>query len=224
MTLLDTHQGPAVALFDLDGTISWHDTMMPFLGGYLLRSPAHLFSFWRAPAATLSFLASRDRGTLKSRVIRMVMGGERRERIEAWAHVFIAKLQSHGGFRPAALAMIEKHRAKGHHLVLLSASPDIYVPFIGKLLRFELTLSTEVAWNGDRLDGHLLSANRRGEEKSRCLEALRLRYPNMPIIAYGNSDSDLPHMRLADDALLVNANAKAREKARQFNIAVGDWN
>jgi phosphoserine phosphatase len=42
-------------------------------------------------------------------------------------------------------------------------------------------------------------------------------------VAYGNSDSDLPHLRQADRALLDNANSAARRAADDEGIAVGDW-
>jgi phosphoserine phosphatase len=100
----------------------------------------------------------------------------------------------------------------------------LYVPRIGALLGFERTLCTEVAWRRDRLDGALRSPNRRGEEKSNCLAWLRSQYPGLPVVAYGNSASDLPHMRKADRALLVNANGPARDEAAADGIPVADWN
>ncbi len=218
-----------IALFDLDGTLTWRDTLLPFLFGYALRHPARWRRLWRLPPALYRFLRDRDRGSLKSRMIGMVMGGEPRDRIEAWAQYFVDSLRRGRVFRPAALAVLEEHRAAGDHLILLSASPDLYVPRIGRLLGFERTLCTEVRWRvgpsgADRLDGALLTANRRGEEKSRCLAGLRAEYGGLPVTAYGNSASDLPHLREADRALLVNAGAGARRSAAAAGIAVADWN
>jgi len=142
---------------------------------------------WRLPFALGSYWQDRDPGALKSRVIRMVMGGERRAVIDAWAEAFVDDLKPKRRFRPLALAVVEAHRAAGDRLVLMSASPDLYVPLIGRLLGFERTVCTEVEWRGDRLDGHLKTANRRGEEKLRCMTWLREQYPALPIIAYGNS-------------------------------------
>ncbi len=107
--------------------------------------------------------------------------------------------------------------------MLLSASPDLYVPRIGRLLGFERTLCTELVWRGDRLDGALKTPNRRGEEKLRCLESLRGQYPGSPIVAYGNSASDLIHMRRADRAVLVDGSAAARRRATAAGIPVADW-
>jgi len=210
-------------LFDLDGTLTFHDTLMPFLLGYSVRHCSRLARAWRLAPALAEYSRSRDRGLLKSRVIRMAMGGARREQIDAYASEYVRRLEPRGAFRAAALATVEAHRAAGDHLVLLSASPDLYVPRIGEHLRFERTLCTEIAWDGDRLDGALKTANRRGNEKVRCLEWLRTQYPNASIVAYGNSDSDLPHMRRADRAVLVNANGRARRLAAEVGIATADW-
>ncbi len=213
-----------IAVFDLDGTLTWRDTLLPFLGGYLARHPWRWPRLWRLPFAVAAFvLRQRDPGVFKSRLIRIVMGGEPRGAIDAWAAAFVGRLPARRAFRPAALRAIEEHRDAGDHLILLSASPDLYVPRIGRLLRFDLSISTEVLWCGDRLDGTLVSANRRGEEKVRCLESLHARYPGIPIVAYGNSASDIPLLRRADRAVLVNAHAAARKIARSAGIALADW-
>jgi HAD superfamily phosphoserine phosphatase-like hydrolase len=196
---------------------------MPFLLGYAARHPLRLAGGWRLAPALAEYARSRDRGLLKSRVIRLAVGGARREDIMAYAGEYVRRLAPRRIFRAAALATVEAHRAAGDHLVLLSASPDLYVPSIGEYLRFERTLCTELVWDGDRLDGALKTPNRRGNEKVRCLEWLRTQYPGASIIAYGNSDSDLAHMRRADRAVLVNANGRARRLAAEVGIATADW-
>jgi phosphatidylglycerophosphatase C len=214
---------PCVALFDLDGTLTWRDTLLPFLAGYLIRHPRRLWALWLLPPALVAYVVNRDRGALKSRAIRMVMGGASRSSVEAWAEIFVGSLQSRHMLRPAALAALAAHRASGDHLVLMSASPDLYVPRIGRLLGFERTLCTEVIWRGDLLDGHLKTPNRYGEEKLRCLAWLRTQYPAVRIVAYGNSASDLIHMRQADGAILVNGSAAARRRAAGVGIPTAEW-
>lgn len=212
-----------IALFDLDGTLTWHDTLLPFLLGFVRRRPHRAFGLWRLPFALARYWQDRDRGALKSSVIRMLMRGEKHSVLDAWAHSYVADLKPKNRFRPLALAVVEAHRAAGDHLVLLSASPDLYVPLIGRLLGFERTLCTEIEWQGERLDGRLKTPNRRGEEKLRCLAWLREQYPDSPVIAYGNSASDLDHLRQADRALLVNADSAARRLAAKWDIAVSYW-
>jgi len=218
-----------VAVFDLDGTLTWRDTLVSYLIGYILRHPARLTRLWRIiPAVAGFFTSGHDRGLLKSRLIRAAMGGDPRSWIDAWSDRFVASLPVRHRFRPAALAVLDAHRAAGDHLVLLSASPDLYVPRIGKLLGFDETLCTEIAWRtgtdpDSPLEGTLQTPNRRGEEKSRCVAWLRTRYPGMPVIAYGNSRSDLPHLAQSDRAMLVNGSPAARRAAAASGIAVADW-
>jgi len=215
---------PWVAVFDLDGTLTWRDTLLLFLAGYLRRHPGRLFGVWRSLPAVLGFALGRlDRGELKSRVIRVVMGGESRAAVASWAEAFVAGLMPNRRLRPAALAVLEAHRTAGDHLILLSASPDLYVPRIGRALGFERTICTELEWRGERLDGALKTPNRRGREKVRCLERLRAEYAGLRVAAYGNSASDLPHLRIADKAMLVNASAAARREAAKWGIITSQW-
>lgn len=214
----------AVALFDLDGTLTYRDTLLSFLTGYLARHPARRSRLWPLiPALLVYALGGGDRGRLKSQAIQAVMGGEPRASIEAWAEQFVADLPGNGAFRAGGLAALEAHRTAGDVLVLLSASPDLYVPLIGRLLRFDRTVCTEVAWNGNRLDGRLRTANRRGEEKVRCLALLREEFPHATVTAYGNSASDLPHLARADRALLVNGSTAARRAAMRRGIPTANW-
>jgi phosphatidylglycerophosphatase C len=224
MAVNETASRRWVAVFDLDGTLTWHDTLVLFLLSFLRQHPRRLLGLWRLPLPVARFFAGkRDRGVLKSRVIRIVMGDAARADVEHCADAFVGTLKLNRRLRPAALAVLEAHRSAGDHLVLLSASPDLYVPLIGRLLGFERTVCTEVQWRGDRLDGALKTENRRGPEKSRCLDWLRTQYPALPIVAYGNSASDLDHMRRADRALLVNASAAARALAARSGIPTSDW-
>jgi len=107
--------------------------------------------------------------------------------------------------------------------VLMSASVDFYVPEFGRQLGFDQVISTEVKWNGDRLDGTLISANRRGEEKARCVRQLFQQHGEDESFAYGNSDSDLPHLRLVKHGQLVNGSLAARRHAAELGVACVDW-
>ncbi len=216
-------ESPAVALFDLDGTLTWHDTLVPYLAGYLASRPRLWWRTLRLPPALLAYAITRDRGRLKSALIRALLGGERRRELDAWTQRFVKRLRDRGGLRTAGLETLARHRACGDRLVLLSASPDLYVPQIGESLGFDWVLCTGVAWDGDRLEGHLTTANRRGEEKVRCLEAVRLRYPGLPVAAYGNSSSDLPHLRLTERPLFVNGSRRSRRRAVAGGIPCDDW-
>jgi HAD superfamily hydrolase (TIGR01490 family) len=210
-----------LAVFDLDGTITRRDTFLPYVRGWLAQRSRRLPLGVLAAAARF-LAAGRDRGRLKSDILRLCMGGATRHAVREWTVEFVAGLGERD-FCPGAFSAIADHQAAGDRLVLLSASVDLYVPAIGERFGFTETICTEVRWQGDALDGALVTENRRGEEKLRCIEALRRRFPGASIAAYGNSGSDLPHLAAVERPLLVNAGAAARQKAEKMGIPSADW-
>lgn len=157
-----------------------------------------------AVPAALRFPFKRDHGDIKGALIHAALGGARRPTLERWAEHYVAHVLCRGLYAEA-LAAIAAHRAQGDRLLLMSASTDLYVPRIGAALGFDQTICTKVRWGEDgRLDGHLASANCRGEEKLRCLQALIAREQLVCIDAYADSRSDLPHLQLAQHGFLIN--------------------
>lgn len=212
-----------LAIFDLDGTISRHDTFVPFVFGFLLRRPWRLPRLLLALPAALGYpLGLVDRGGLKAAMIRAGFGGLTRAELADWAERYVPRVIA-TGLHAQALAAIEAHRRSGDALVLMSASPDLYVPLLGRRLGFASTVCTEVAWDGDRLAGTLASPNRRGEEKTRCLEILRATHPGLAVIAYGNSESDLDHLRRCDEGVYVNGGAALRGSPLAQGLRHVDW-
>jgi HAD superfamily phosphoserine phosphatase-like hydrolase len=210
-----------VAVFDLDGTVTHRDTLWPYLRGWVRRHPR--WNFWpRVLAVVAGYPVERDRGRLKSRLIQIAMRDATRADVEAWSAAYVAGLGD-AEFCPGALAGIERHRAAGDRLVMLSASVDLYVPGIANRLGFDEAICTEVAWRGDRLDGALRTENRRATEKRRCVEALRTRHPGVQLVAYGNARSDFEHFAAADEAVLVNAGPRLRREARARGYATQEW-
>lgn len=210
-----------IAVFDLDGTLTRHDTLWPYLRGWGRRHPRP--GFWQAIAAAAArFPFDRDRGRLKADLIRAAMGGAERAEVAAWTADYVAGLGD-SELCPGALRQLARHAAAGDRLVLLSASVDLYVPDIGRRFGFHETICTGIAWAGERLDGALTSANRRGEEKHRCVQALRVRHPGLPVTAYGNAESDFPHFEAVDEAVLVNASPRLRRKGESRGYRTAEW-
>jgi phosphatidylglycerophosphatase C len=202
-----------LAVFDLDGTITRHDTLWPFLLGYLWRRPWRLPRMLLAVPAALRFPFQRDHGDIKGALIHAALGGLRRPTLERWAEHYVARLLCRGLYAEA-LAAIATHRRQGDRLLLMSASTDLYVPRIGAALGFDETICTKVRWRQDgRLDGHLASANCRGEEKLRCLQALIARERPECVYAYADSRSDLPHLQLAQHGFLINGSRSTLRSA-----------
>lgn len=210
-----------LALFDLDGTITRRDTLFPYVMGICLRRPVRLARVAIAmPAACLRYLRNCDRAALKEALIVAGLRGLSRTDIAHANERFVPRLLARG-VHPEAITRLAAHRAAGDYLVLMSASPDLYVPAIARALRLNETVCTGVKWDGMRLAGELTTENRRGEEKRRCVEQLRARWPKHTFVAYGNSASDLAHLRICDRAYLVNGDDRALREAARLNVSVG---
>jgi phosphatidylglycerophosphatase C len=213
----------ALVVFDLDGTISRHDTLLAYLTGFLRQHRSRWPRVLLIAPALLGFLTGLvDRGKLKAALMKAVLGGCTRKVIDAWTASYVTELLARGVFADA-LSAIAKHRRNADTLVLMSASPDLYVPEIAQRLAFAETICTGVRWHDERLDGALTTANRQGAEKARCFAALRGRYPQVRTVAYANSASDFEHLKLADEAWLVNASPVLRREAERAHFHCVTW-
>src|SRR6187399_3131782 len=212
----------SIAIFDLDGTITRHDTLFPLVLRWLARRPWRLARLLLVLPAALRFVFDRDRAALKQSLLRATMRGTPRAALAEFSRAFVRDKIANGSFHDA-LSTVRRHRDAGHHLVLMSASVDFYVPEFARQLGFDEVISTGVAWNGDRLDGTLTTPNRRGAEKVQCLRALVAARRDSEVFAYGNSASDLPHLAIARHGLLVNGSQSARRAAADRDIATAEW-
>jgi phosphatidylglycerophosphatase C len=166
------------------------------------------------PFPVIAFALGRlDRGGLKGAILKTLFGGMIRGQMAAAAHRFAAGVVP-GRLFPEALDALRTHLAAGDHVVVLSASPDVYVPEIGRLLGAHETICTPIRWNGERLDGRLAGPNHRDREKTRVLAALRAAHPGLSVIAYGNSEPDLDHMCRCEEAVYVNAGKALETRLR----------
>jgi phosphatidylglycerophosphatase C len=191
--------------------------------GFLRSRPWRLPGLLGAVPALAAFLIGRaDHGQLKSAFIRATLGGSRRQDLRSWTARFVVRLRSRGLFAQA-LEQISHHQRLGDRLVLMSASTDLYVPRIAEELGFAEVVCTELRWNGECLSGELASPNRRGTQKAAEFRLMGERHPGLATVAYGNARSDLEHLRLADEAFLVNGSRRARREAQRAGIACLKW-
>jgi len=70
----------SIAIFDLDGTITRHDTLFPLVLRWLARRPWQLARLLLVVPAALRFLFDRDRAALKQSLLRATMRARRAPR------------------------------------------------------------------------------------------------------------------------------------------------
>ncbi|ALS64466.1 HAD-IB family hydrolase [Pandoraea apista] len=190
-----------IAAFDFDGTISTTDSLRVFVrrtvGTPRFLTGAMLASPWLLGAA----LRLVDRGTAKAAFLRATIGGRTQGQLEDDAQRFVAGPLQHL-LRPEMLARLRQHRALGHRVVLVSASPGLYLrPWANAVGVFDAVLSTELAFDPQgRFAGQFAQPNCWGPEKVRRLEAWWTHAPPRILFAYGDSRGDKEMAARADHA------------------------
>lgn len=217
-------------VFDLDGTITRHDTYVPFLLGFLARKPLRVFRCGLLPFyALMHLLGLRGNSWMKQKFLARCCGGASRQALADYSTDFAARIVRKG-LLPDALAAIEFHRARGDRLILMSASFDLYVDQIGRLLGFADVIASKAAWRSDAdlgvtLAGGFDGANCHGVNKVKRLNAhlASEKRHSLQIIAYSDHHSDLPLLAFADTAYVVNPRYGMRKLAERQGFPVLNW-
>ena len=189
-----------VAAFDFDGTITTKDTFVPFLFlafGRRRVSAAFVGLGWQALCVVLG-ISSRDR--LKEKIVTRLFAGESALRLQRVGEDHARRVQS--WVRAAASRRISWHKERGHRLVLVSASLDLYLENVAEALGFDDLLCTRPSVKQNVFDGFLKGGNCRGPEKVRRLQALLGNLKDHELYAYGDSEGDRDMLAAADHAYL----------------------
>jgi phosphatidylglycerophosphatase C len=198
--------GPAaqpLAVFDLDGTLVARDTFLPFVVSYARRH--RLIRPLVTLPTYLALYACRilsDRAA-KERVLKSFLQG-RPKRLVAEHAEWFARAWAMPRLRPVVVDRLRDHQRAGHRLVLLSASPEVYVPAIARELGIGEVVCTRVAGDDDVWHGGLTGPNCKGPAKLTLLcEYLSCEQWPAESFAYGDSRHDLDVLRWADSGFLV---------------------
>jgi phosphatidylglycerophosphatase C len=193
----------AIAAFDVDGTLTTRDCVVPFLrrlaGGRGLAA-----AIARRPVAVGRGLARRDRDELKEAVVGAVYRGRTVAEVAAIGGRFARDVEE-TMLRSDVLARLRWHQEQGHRTVLVSASLRAYLDPLASSLGVDDVLCTDVVVQDGRYTERLAGGNCRGAEK-----AVRLRrwidaecLGGGHLFAYGDSPGDRPLLELADTPVWV---------------------
>lgn len=187
-----------VAAFDVDGTLTRRDSLGPFL--------VYACGFRRVAGAAARVTPDLARGALrrderdraKERLVEVLLAGRDAGALAERGRRFAAGLHRDGRMRPDTVDRLVWHRAEGHQVVLVSASPTVYLDPLGEALGVTAVVATRLAVDDSGLlTGRFEGANVRGAEKVRRLREWLGGEP-AELWAYGNSTDDEPMLALAD--------------------------
>lgn len=214
MTAIPETPPPGVALYDLDGTLLAWDCQLLFRQHVVAREPWRMV-FLPIFLAAVPFAPFLSTARLKT-IFLSFLYGMPEDALRAHARSFARAVmpEIYGPMR----VKLEADRAAGRFLILASASPEVYVEEIGKLLGFDLILGTEVRHGG--LFPPLVN-----NKAARKVERLRALLPAAwfsgetlrQSCGYTDSTADLPMLALCDTATVVNPKPALEKIAREKN-------
>lgn len=186
-----------LVLFDFDGTLTDRDTMLAFV--------RHCRGPWRYAAGMvwlLPLLVGLRLGVVPATVakrlfLRHFLGGWARTDLEHAAAVFADRIE--GWMRPTTRERLAAHRQRGHDVVVVSASLDLWLaPFLAANQLRGLCTSAAYDEHG-RFWGELGSPNCNGPEKVRRVREAFDVDSYDGVVAYGDSSGDTEMLALADE-------------------------
>jgi HAD superfamily hydrolase (TIGR01490 family) len=189
----------AVAAFDVDGTLTPRDTLLPFLVRAF--GPVRVaLAFAALTPQALRFASGRITiDAFKCRVIERLFAGARVAHLQAVGRAYADVVRA--TIRPAALERLEWHRSRAHALVLVSASLDLYLEPLAAQLGVPHVLCTRLATRG--AGGDVFSGAIEGEDCTGAAKVRRIvdRFGDLTGIelhAYGDSAGDRELLACAD--------------------------
>jgi phosphatidylglycerophosphatase C len=189
---------PVVAAFDFDGTLTTRDTLLPFLrfvvGRRRVGTPL-------ASSAAGIVRASRERGhrdVVKERLLVRCLAGLDAAQVATRALEYAATIP----LRADVVAKLRAHVEDEHRVLVVSASPTLYVAPAVAALGVDEVLATDLEVEHGRLTGRFAGRNCRGEEKVARLDGW-LAGRDVEVYAYGNSFDDGPMLARAHHAVWV---------------------
>lgn len=192
-----------VAAFDLDGTLTTHDSVVPFMG--MVRGRITLGARLAARGHRLVVpLARRDRDRVKAVATVAAFGGLAEADLGA-AGASYAERVAASRLRADTLARLAWHRDAGHGVVIVSASYEVYLRRLGELIGAHDVLGTRLETLDHRCTGRLRGPNCRGPEKVRRLHHWLDEHHGgraaVELWAYGDSAGDRELLADADHGI-----------------------
>lgn len=190
---------PVVAVFDFDGTLTWADSFVPFLREAV--GPMRFWAglFWLSPVLAAHAVGLVQNARTKEFFLAHFLGGRTPESLEPVSARFIAGRLA-GLLNPEALERLRWHQREGHRVILLSASPELYLNHWARTVGIATMIGTRLELAADKISGRIAGENCHGTEKIARLRGELGELNQFTLHAYGDSRADLPLLNLAEHA------------------------
>ena len=193
---------PTVAAFDLDGTLSEGGSVVHWLRFIAGTRATYAAGFSLLTPLTIGAIRSGSSAdNAKERLFHKLLAGRDVAEVQARSREFILQHLEKNG-RAHVVARMRWHLDQGHKVVIVSASPQLYVDVVAETFGANGGCGTRLGVDArNKLTGMYLGNNCRGSEKIRRLNEwiAQQGFTSKPIVyAYGNSRGDLKMLTSAD--------------------------
>lgn len=197
----ETHKN--LALFDFDGTLYRGDSFTGFI--FYARSKRHIFKHGLKilPWIQAYYLNLYPANAMRPKLFEAIFSQTSLEELQPLVEDYALRLISR--LNPALHQQLLKHQAQGDDVVLVSASVDLYLIEVCKLLNIDL-ICTETECINHTLTGRYSTPDCSELQKSIRIQARYQLADYQHIYAYGNSDEDIEMLKLADFPHMVGVN------------------
>jgi phosphatidylglycerophosphatase C len=204
---------PYVAAFDVDGTLTTADCVVPFLRR-TVGTPTLVRRMLRTPVGLTRAGVRRDRDAFKAASAAATFRGLSMELVEADARLFAREVFDRR-LRREVVQSLRRHTDADHTVLLVSASFEVYLRPLAELLGAHDVLAVRLEVGDDGLlTGRLEGPNCRGPEKVVRLHEWLDRHAGgragVHLTAYGDSLGDRELLADADEAHWLGRGAMPR--------------
>ncbi len=194
----------SIAFFDFDGTLTYKDTLVPFLRKLRGTPRFSLDMIQLSPWLSGYGLGLIKNDIAKQKLLKHSLGGMILDELKHYSTSF-AKHDLPAMIRQDTLECLQTHQSNGDICVLVSASLNIYLdPWThDNQLDYCICSSLETD-SQNKVTGKLENGNCFGEEKVKRIKTL-LETLDTPTktFAYGNSKGDIPMLKFVDEGYWV---------------------
>ena len=184
-----------IAFFDFDGTITTRDTLLEIFKFYKGNFKFYLGFAINAPVILAWKAGIISNQAAKERMLQYFFGRLPVQTFQQQCDEF-SKTVLPSLIRPKAMQEIEKHKAAGTEVVIVSASAENWIQQWCNLHNIQL-IGTRLQVKNDLLTGKIENRNCHGEEKVSRINAIFELSQYNEIYCYGDSGGDKPMLRLA---------------------------
>ncbi|WP_298067976.1 HAD-IB family hydrolase [uncultured Mailhella sp.] len=185
---------PGLVLLDFDGTLTRCDTFPLFLHFAGKRRFWRQLPFlaWEALGMKLGRVTAQE---AKERILSRFFRDRSRVELEELGLAFLDELLKNSIFRPGALEFIQRSRAEGKRVIVVSASPEEWILPFTRMMNIE-GIATRLVYKNGKFTGKILK-NCNGLEKVCRIKQEISNLESYEIEAYGDSEGDREMLALA---------------------------